>query len=136
MKNWAPIGQKILNLVLKKRSHFQIFLKDFFESDNCLILRLLIIIATQLSTKLLFAWNEFSFLDEQMNRYILRNTSINETSAPSISTDWSIQSISIKSDLPIFIDLSIDKSRYDFYQLTTPDTEYSGTYDSDEERQV
>ena len=28
----------------------------------------------------------------------------------SISTDWSIQSISIKSDLPIFIDLSIDKS--------------------------
>ena len=29
---------------------------------------------------------------------------INETSVSSISTDWSIQSISIKSDLPIFID--------------------------------
>ena len=36
--------------------------------------------------------------------------SMNETSVSSISTDWSIQSISIKSDLPIFIDLSIDKS--------------------------
>ena len=35
---------------------------------------------------------------------------MNETSVSSISTDWSIQSISIKSDLPIFIDLSIDKS--------------------------
>ena len=89
-----------------------------------------------MSTKLPFAWNEFSFLDEQMNRYILRNKSINETSVPSISTDWSTQSISIKSGLPIFIDLSIDKSRYDFYQLNTPGTKYSGTYDSDEERQV
>ena len=36
--------------------------------------------------------------------------SINPISVSSISTDWSIQSISIKSDLPIFIDLSIDKS--------------------------
>ena len=36
--------------------------------------------------------------------------SINEASVSSISTDWSIQSISIKSDLPIFIDLLIDKS--------------------------
>ena len=37
---------------------------------------------------------------------------MNETSVSSISTDWSIQSISIKSDvdLPIFISLSIDKS--------------------------
>ena len=35
---------------------------------------------------------------------------INGTSVSSISTDSSIQSISIKSDLPIFIDLSIDKS--------------------------
>ena len=32
-------------------------------------------------------------------------------SVSSISTDWSIQSISIISDLPIFIDLSIDKSK-------------------------
>ena len=74
--------------------------------------------ATQLSTNLLFAWNQFSFLKEQMNRYIFQyksmksvkikiNKSINETSVSSISTDWSIQSISIKSDLPIFIDLSV-----------------------------
>ena len=35
---------------------------------------------------------------------------MNEMSVSSISTDWSIQSISIKSDLPIVIDLSIDKS--------------------------
>ena len=39
-----------------------------------------------------------------------QNKSINETSVSSISTDWSIQSISIKSDLPIFFDLSIEKS--------------------------
>ena len=36
-----------------------------------------------------------------------QDKSINETSVSSISTDWSI---SIKSDLPIFIDLSIDYS--------------------------
>ena len=36
--------------------------------------------------------------------------SINEASVSSISTDWSIQSISIKSDLLIFIDWLIDKS--------------------------
>ena len=35
---------------------------------------------------------------------------MNETSVSSISTDWSIQSLSIKSDLPIFIDLLIDES--------------------------
>ena len=39
-----------------------------------------------------------------------QDKSINETSVSSISTDWSNQSISIKSDLPIFIDLSIYKS--------------------------
>ena len=114
MKSWIPINQKILNLVLKRRQDFSDFLKRFFlKSDNCLILRLSI--ATQLSTNLLFAWNQFSFLNEQMNRYIFQyksmksvkikiNKSINETSVSSISTDWSIQSISIKSDLPIFID--------------------------------
>ena len=37
---------------------------------------------------------------------------MNETSVSSISTDWSIQSISIKSDLPIFNYLSIDNSGY------------------------
>ena len=37
---------------------------------------------------------------------------MNETSVSSISAAWSIQSISIKSDvdLPIFISLSFDKS--------------------------
>ena len=35
---------------------------------------------------------------------------MNETSVSSISTDWWIQSISIKSVFPIFIDSSIDKS--------------------------
>ena len=35
---------------------------------------------------------------------------MSEKSVSSISIDWSIQSISIKSDLSIFIDLSIDKS--------------------------
>ena len=39
-----------------------------------------------------------------------QDKSMNETSVWSISTDWSVQSISIKSDLPIFNDLSIDKS--------------------------
>ena len=34
---------------------------------------------------------------------------INETSVSLISTDWLIQLISIKSDVPIFINLSIDK---------------------------
>ena len=63
------------------------------------------------------AWSQFSFFDEQMNRCIFRyeideigknqDKSIKTTSVSSISTDWSIQSISIKSDLPIFIDLSI-----------------------------
>ena len=36
--------------------------------------------------------------------------SIKQMSVSSIFTDWSIQSISIKSNLPIFTDLSIDKS--------------------------
>ena len=35
---------------------------------------------------------------------------MNEMWVSSISADWSILSISIKSDLPIVIDLSIDKS--------------------------
>ena len=39
-----------------------------------------------------------------------QDKSISEKSVSSISTDWSIQSISIESDLLIFIDLSIDKS--------------------------
>ena len=47
---------------------------------------------------------------------------MNETSLSSISTDWSIQSISIKSDLPIFNDLSIDNSGY----TSTDDSLLSG----------
>ena len=39
-----------------------------------------------------------------------QDKSINKTSVSLISTNWFIQSISIKSDLLIFIDLSIDKS--------------------------
>ena len=70
-----------------------------------------------------------------MNRYILRNKSINETSVSSISTDR-YNRYQLNQIYRFLIDLSIDKSRYDFYQLTTPGTEYSGTYDSDEERQV
>ena len=35
---------------------------------------------------------------------------INEMSVSSISTDWSPQLMSVETDLPIFIDLSIDKS--------------------------
>ena len=103
----------------EKIRFFRFLSKNLLKSDNWLILRLST--ATQSSTNLLFAWNQFSFLNEQMNSYhylpvqideIGKNLdkSINETSVSSISTDWSIQSISIKSDLTIFIDLSIDKS--------------------------
>ena len=35
---------------------------------------------------------------------------INVMSVSSISTDWSTQLMSVETDLPIFIDLSIDKS--------------------------
>ena len=54
--------------------------------------------------------NSYHYLPVQIDE-IGKNLdkSINETSVSSISTDWSIQSISIKSDLPIFIDLSIAK---------------------------
>ena len=54
------------------------------------------------------------------------NKSINETSVSSISTDWSIQSISIKSDLLIFIDLSIDKSIPTFIERLLRLLSYSG----------
>ena len=77
-------------------------------------------ISTQFSINLLFAWSQFSFFDEQMNRFIFRyeineigktqDKSIKKTSVSSISTNWSIQLISINSDLTIFIDLSIAKS--------------------------
>ena len=39
-----------------------------------------------------------------------KDKSMNKTSVSSICTDWSMQPILIKSDLPIFNDLSIDKS--------------------------
>ena len=87
-------------------------------SDKCLILWLSV--ATQLSVNLTFTWIQFNFFwwtDEQMFLPIWideigknQDKSISETSVSSISTDLSIQSISIKSDLPIFIDLLIEKS--------------------------
>ena len=49
-----------------------------------------------------------------------QDKSINETRVSSTSTDWSIQSISIKLDLPIFIDISIDKSIPIFIDWLTP----------------
>ena len=87
---------------------------------NCSILQQSI--TTQLSTNLLFAWihDQFSFFDEQMNRCIfwyklvksakIKIKTDEETNMSLISADWLIQSISIKSDLPIFSDLSIDYS--------------------------
>ena len=45
-----------------------------------------------------------------VNKLTVCMKSVNEKGVSSISTDLSIQSISIKSDLPIFIDLSINKS--------------------------
>ena len=48
--------------------------------------------------------------DSQLQLNCQQIRCLHEISVSSISNDWSIQSISIKSDLPIFIDLSIDKS--------------------------
>ena len=71
-------------------------------------------IANKLSTNLPFSWIQFLFFYEQMDWCISRYKSMKsvkiKTSVLSISTDWSIQSISIKSDSPILIDLSIDYS--------------------------
>ena len=39
-----------------------------------------------------------------------QDKSIDKISVSSICTDWSIQSVLITSDLPIFFDLSTDKS--------------------------
>ena len=50
-----------------------------------------------------------------------QDKSINKTSVSLISTNWLIQSISIKSDLLIFIDLSIMTNRYLFLLI-----DYSG----------
>ena len=101
----------------EKIRFFRIFKKIFLKSDSCLIL---VSIAIQLSTNLLLVWHQFSFLDKQIMTDISsdiyrwtgknQDKSINETSVSSICNDWSIQSISIKSDLsidksiPIFID--------------------------------
>ena len=80
----------------EKIRFFRFLSKNLLKSDNWLILRLST--ATQSSTNLLFACNQFSFLNEQMNSYyylpvqideIGKNLdkSINETSVSSISTD-------------------------------------------------
>ena len=81
-KSWKTIGaykpcqyvsyqKNILNLVLKKRLDF---CKDFLKSDNCLMLWISIV--TQLSANLLFAWIQFSFYNEQMNRCVFRYKSM------------------------------------------------------------
>ena len=65
-----------------------------------------------MNSVLIFWWtDEHMFIPIQIDK-IGKNQdkSIKKMSVSSISTDLSIQSISIKSDLPIFIDLSIDKS--------------------------
>ena len=77
--------------------------------------------AVGMNSVLIFWWTDQQLFFPIWNDEIGKNQdkSINETSVSSISTDWSIQSISIKSDLLIFIDLywQIDT---DFYRLTTP----------------
>ena len=67
-----------------------------------------------MNSVLIFWWTDHEQMwprYELMKLVKIKDKSINETSVSSISTDWSIQSISIKSDLPIFIDL--------IYRLTT-----------------
>ena len=61
-------------------------------------------------------WNRFEIDEIGKNQ----EKSIKKRSVSSISTDWFIESISIKSDLPIFIELLIDQIDIDFYRLTTP----------------
>ena len=72
-----------------------------------------------MNSVLIFWWtDEHMFIPIQIDK-IGKNQdkSIKKMSVSSISTDLSIQSISIKSDLPIFIDWQIDT---DFYRLTIP----------------
>ena len=72
-------------------------------------------VCTKYNSVLIFWWTDEQiflpiWIDEIGKN---QDKSINETSVSSISTDWSIQSNQInqfKSDLPIFIDASIDKS--------------------------
>ena len=61
-------------------------------------------------------WNRFEIDEIGKNQ----EKSIKKRSVSSISTDWFIESISIKSDLPIFIELLIDQIDIDFYRLTNP----------------
>ena len=78
--------------------------------------------------KFIVCMNSVSHFDEQMFLPIWideigrnQDKSINQTSVSSISTDWPIQSISIKiirfTDFHRFIDWQINT---DFYRLTTP----------------
>ena len=72
-----------------------------------------------MNSVLIFWWtDEHMFIPIQIDK-IGKNQdkSIKKMSVSSISTNLSIQSISIKSDLPIFIDWQIDT---DFYRLTIP----------------
>ena len=79
-------------------------------------------VCTKYNSVLIFWWTDEQiflpiWIDEIGKN---QDKSINETSVSSISTDWSIQSISIKSDLPIFIDLSIDISIPIFIDWSRP----------------
>ena len=58
----------------EKIRFFRFFKNIYLKCDNCLILR--ISFATQLSTNLLFAWNQFSVFNEQLNRYVFRYKSM------------------------------------------------------------
>ena len=96
---------------------FKIFFNGLFKSDKCLILQTLN--CNSIVNRFAVCMNSISIFLFHEQMYLLisideiaknQNKSINETCVSSISTDWSIQSISIKSDLPIFFDLSIEKS--------------------------
>ena len=65
-----------------------------------------------MNSVLIFWWaDEQMFLPMWINEIgKSQDKSINEKTVSSISTNWSIQSISIKSDLLFFINLSIDKT--------------------------
>ena len=89
----------------EKIRFFRIFKKIFFTSDNCLILWLSI--ATQLSTNLLLAWNQFLFLDEQMIRYILTTPGFNSCRCNNFGTlskydDDGSENVVKKMNLPSF----------------------------------
>jgi len=82
------------------------FLKDSFKSDKCLINYTAInvpILPSTLSCNSI-VYNNFAVCMSSVFIFWWTGVSFNTKSVTSISTDWSIQSKSIKSHLPIFID--------------------------------